>query len=197
MPTTWNPADKTGNTTLSNGNLTSAFSTTNDGVRSVYSDSAGKWYWEAIFTSGAGAGVGFANASAVLGTVWSTNGVNAVLYKNGSTYVNGVSQGVSITFLFRTFGIAIDFAAQRVWLKNVTDGGNWNNNVSADPATNVGGVNIAAIGSPLFALLAGGSNNWTANFGATAFAGTVPSGFTVGFGPAAASAAMARAMILA
>jgi len=67
MPTTWNPADKTGNTTLSNGNLTSAFSTTNDGVRSVYSDSAGKWYWEATFTTGSGAGVGFANASAVGG----------------------------------------------------------------------------------------------------------------------------------
>jgi len=196
MPTTWNPLDKTANATLSNGNLTVAFSGANGGVRSIYSESIGKWYWETTFNSGAAPAFGIANPSAILNTAWSTSGINAALYYNGSTYVNGVTQsGAGLTLLFKTFGIAVDFIAQRIWARNATDGGNWNNNVANNPATNVGGVNIAVLGTPLFAFAAsGGSNIWTANFGDTAFVGAVPSGFSVGFGP---TVSIGRAMILA
>jgi len=197
MPTTWNPLDKTANATLSNGNLTVAFSSANGGVRSIYSESIGKWYWETTFNSGSGPAFGIANSSAILNTAWSTNGVNAALYYNGSTYVNGVTQsGTGLTLLLsKTFGIAVDFIAQRIWARNATDGGNWNNNVANNPATNVGGVNIAVLGTPLFAFaVSGGLNTWTTNFGATAFVGAVPSGFSVGFGP---TVSIGRAMILA
>jgi hypothetical protein len=185
MPTTWNPSDKTAGTTLSNGDLTVVFTATGNGVRSIYSASAGKFYWEATFNSGSAPGIGFANASAVLSTVWATP-TNAAVAFNGSIYVNNVSQsGAGFTInLGHTVAVAIDLGAQRIWFRNVTTSGNWNNNVANDPATNVGGLNIAALGTPLFALLTGnGTANWTTNFGATTLAGAVPSGFTAGFGP--------------
>jgi len=198
MPTTWNPSDKTAGTTLSNGNLTVVFTATGNGVRSIYSDTAGKWYWEATFNSGTAPGIGFANASAALSTVWTTP-TNAVVAYNASIYVNNVSQGVAITVnTGNTMAVAIDLGAQRIWFRNVTLSGNWNNNVANNPATNVGGLNIAVLGTPLFALLAGtGAANWSTNFGATTLAGAVPSGFTAGYGPAAAAAAQVRVMVLA
>jgi len=199
MPTTWNPSDKTAGTTLSNGNLTVVFTATGNGVRSIYSDTAGKWYWEATYNSGSSQCIGFANASAVLSTVWTTS-TNAVVAYNGSIYVNNVSQsGAGFTILTgHTVAVAIDLGAQRIWFRNVTTSGNWNNNVANNPATNVGGLNIAVLGSPLFALLAGiGTANWSTNFGATTLVGAVPSGFTAGFGPAAAAATQARVMVLA
>ncbi len=180
--TTWNPSDKTAGTTLSNGNLTATFAGTGNGVRSVPGVSAGKWYWEVRFNTGPGPpGVGVANASATLGTVWSTP-TNAAVAYNGSTYVNNVlhgggSSGISI-IPAKTIAIAWDAGVQRLWFRNVTDGGNWNNNSSNNPATNVGGIDIAVLGSSLFALACGGSADWIANFGATAFAGAVPSGFS-------------------
>lgn len=198
-PTTWNPSDRTA-TTLSNGNL-STQATAAGGVRSVFSASTGKWYWEVLFVGGSGGAFGIANASAVLSTAWTTP-TNAALAYNGATYVNNVVQsgaGIAITGAGQTVGIALDLTALRIWFRNVTTAGNWNNSGTANPATNTGGLNITVLGTPLFAMVVTNATTLqtTADFGATAFVGAVPSGFESGFGGAAVASTQARAWIMA
>jgi hypothetical protein len=196
MPTTWSTTDKTA-TNLTNGDLT-ATGTGAGGVRSVYSASAGKFYWEVQFVAGAAPGLGIANAAAVLATVWNTP-TNAAAAFNASIYVNNVSQPGAAGIVISngtTICVALDIDAQRIWFRSGA-AGNWNNSGTANPATNTGGLNIAVLGVPLFALVCTlTSAQHTVNFGATAFVGTPPSGFTAGFGPAAAST-QARVMVLA
>jgi hypothetical protein len=80
-------------------------------------------------------------------------------------------------------GIAVDFTAKLFWIKNITFAQPWNNNVSADPATGVGGFSFSAINAgPYFvmAFMSGAVGMvWTANFGPTY---TIPGGKPVGYG---------------
>lgn len=198
VPTTWNPSDRTA-TTLSNGNL-STQATASGGVRSVFSVSSGKWYWEMTYTGGASGGFGVANASAVLSTAWTTP-TNAAVAYNGSTYVNNVSQagaGITISTIGTVVGVALDMGAKLIWFRSGA-AGNWNNSGTANPATGTGGLNITVLGSPLYALVVQNSTSFqsTTDFGATAFVGTPPSGFTAGFGPDVVATQSVRAMILA
>ena len=65
-PTTWNPADKDAGGALSGGNLT--YDGDTGIVRSVYSATAGKYYWEVTYpVSVAGQMVGVATSSASVG----------------------------------------------------------------------------------------------------------------------------------
>ena len=57
---TLNPLSNTG-VTLTQGNLTGAYSTNDANIRSTLSVSTGKWYWETKFTAGSGAVVGVCN----------------------------------------------------------------------------------------------------------------------------------------
>jgi hypothetical protein len=72
-----------------------------------------------------------------------------------------------------------------IWFRK--NGGLWNGNGTADPATNVNGATITGAtgggSSAAPALIFDGTSAeaYTANFGASAFAGTVPSGFTSGW----------------
>lgn len=52
IQTQWNAGDKGSNVTLSNGNLTAAYSTyTNSTVRADVGKASGKWYWEITIDS--------------------------------------------------------------------------------------------------------------------------------------------------
>jgi hypothetical protein len=67
-----------------------------------------------------------------------------------------------------------------VWFKK-QGGTNWNNSGTANPATGVGGLLLSGAGAIyLLGTLFGNTpgDTGTVNFGATAFIGTVPSGFT-------------------
>ena len=79
--------------------------------------------------------------------------------------------------------MAVDTISNKIWVKNITSGNNWNG-VSGDPAAGTGGIDVAA--------MAGGDENVgpcaqigydeagnaiTANFGATAYQQTPPVGF--------------------
>lgn len=80
-------------------------------------------------------------------------------------------------------GLAYDFATPLGWFKNITQGSDWNSSPSNDPATGVGGL-AATSGAlvPGVAFIASsGTAQITANFGASSFVGTVPSGFTSGW----------------
>lgn len=63
------------------------------------------------------------------------------------------------------------------------NGGPWNGDAAADPATGAGGVDISAVGAvALFPMVhTSGSGHQTFNFGNAPFAYSVPSGYTAGW----------------
>jgi hypothetical protein len=181
MATTWNPADLL-STTLSGGNLVAT--TTGPGaVRSTPGYSSGKYYWEytlGVFNNG-NSGVGVASSAAILSNVGSTATQAAFIYPDGTFYIHSATTGVS--FGARVAGdviaVALDVTGKLIWIR-VSPSGNWNGSGTANPATGVGGLSVSALTSPLH----GGfgcsitGQSMTVNFGASAFLGAVPAGFT-------------------
>ena len=175
---TWNPADKT-SVTLSNGDLT-AF-TSQGTVRSTIGKSSGKWYWEYSVTSTHpydGTTIqsfGVANLSSVLGSEigndangWAYSNLNAGLgYKENA--FSFVSYGSPIP-LTTNIGIALDMTAGtlKFYLDGVDQG------IAFSGLT---GTLYAGVGAQTQVV-----SNMTviANFGATAFAYSVPSGYNSG-----------------
>jgi hypothetical protein len=78
-----------------------------------------------------------------------------------------------------TMAIAMDFTNSKIWYKDLTRNSYWNDVSTDNPATNTGGSSWSPITGPLFpAVAVYNFDVQTVNFGATAFAGTVPSGFS-------------------
>lgn len=170
VPTTWNPADKDSGISLSAGDLT-ATSTTGGFVRSVFSASAGKHYCEFTFGGGAaGAAVGVANASADL--TWPGASPSGVMYDCDTGYVLSdattlATGGSNPTVL----GLLLDADTRK--FKLTLDGVDYGTEISIGFS---GSIYVAGgVGS-------GGAASVTANFGASSFAYTVPSGYEAGFG---------------
>jgi hypothetical protein len=185
--------------TLSNGNLTATSGSggTVDGAPSfsTTSHTSGKYYFEFVqnslnggYASGGVVGGGFFGAQPNYNGGSTTGGFNgAALWTNSGVYYNDVI-AISMSFPVGSIGgVAIDLTNKLAWFKNITAAGNWNANVSADPATGVGGLDVSAglTQSPFFACISvqpggGGSgiNVATVNFGGTAYTGTLPSGFS-------------------
>ena len=170
----WNPADKSAAVTLSNSNLTVTTSGNNTGARTTVAASSGKLYFE-ISSTGISGYIGLGLAAMPFNATTSAVGVAP---SSGWIQVNGASV-LNIGGLASTVSVAVDLDAKRIWFRSAPSG-NWNANATYNPATNVGGVDISALSGPLYpmvtALLA--SNNATANFGASAFSGAMPAGFT-------------------
>lgn len=182
--TTLNPSDKDGNLTLSNGDLTATLGTSAyANVRSVASASTGKKYWEYTATTiGGSIGAivqGVANGSAALNNFFGNDNNSVGWAGDGTVYRNGGgvatiqswAQGDTLCFSY-------DIDGGLIWFR--TNGGNWNNNVAANPALGLLGIDISALAAgPYFAALEGHTNGdvLTANFGGSAYAQTAPSGF--------------------
>lgn len=197
---TWD-SGQLSNATLSGGDLIATASGVG-GVRGQGTNRTGKWYWETTLTTlatSARLGIGWANTPP--STFNSTSNNAATLTAAGDISVNGsgtVTVGgvsTSVSFGARASGdlicIAVDLDAGLLWFR-VGAAGNWNNNAARNPATGAGGVSIASVVSgpaydwyPFVGMGATGGV-WTANFGASAFTGTVPSGFTSGWTTASA-----------
>lgn len=183
--TTWNPADTSANMTLSNGNLTATSTNFSVGTRAAAGLNSGKSYFEVTMANGAstadGIGIGLASASLAATLPVGTAGVAP-----NSIFVNGVSvlafPGITNGSII---GIAVDLTAQLIWFR-IAPSGNWNNSGTANPATGTGGVSISSISSgalyPIYQVGAATGHSATANFGASAFSGAVPSGFISGWG---------------
>jgi hypothetical protein len=158
-------------------------------------NSTGKWYFELITTvivSGNGS-VGIGNFSAgALGTA--TPSANTIqVFKSGNIWNNAVNTGLNIGALTTNsvVCVAVDLSTSLAWFR-LGAAGNWNGSAANNPATGVGGVSIAAWGRglgsnfyPSTGLGASGDKT-TANFGASAFTGAVPAGFTSGWTTATA-----------
>lgn len=181
--TTWNPADKSANLTLSGGNLTVTYtgSSGQSAVRSVASHSSGKLYYEHKITNGTAATdtTGIANSTAVLSNFVGSNLNGCGVAGDGHVYINGSAVATIQTWANGdTISIAVDIGGQLIWFR--TNAGNWNNNVSNDPATGVGGISISTLNAgPYFAAVgqAAATAAGTSDFGATAYAQSVPSGY--------------------
>jgi hypothetical protein len=194
-PTTFNPSDKESHITLSGGNLVATGTAGWTGsVRNTASKTSGKYYWECTATTFAQiqSGVGmFAGTVSIAQNVHSSvTGACGVIQNSGIVYVDGSSfftlGGVgssSVSFGTITsgtvIGIAVDLTAKLVWFR-LGAAGNWNNAAGRDPATGTGGIAIPNLGGSVASFPTvsfGGNDVITGNFGASAFAGTAPSGF--------------------
>lgn len=189
---TWNPADKAAGITLSNGNLTythAAGNNTNALVRATTSKSSGKWYYEDTFGSVADTDSWFCGfASGVLGTnfqlgstassVGYMRGIGGLVFFSGGVALSGLGEAAAD----EEVAMAIDVTTNKVWFK-VLPGGQWNgNNAAHDPGTALGGQAISAGGIttwfPAASTYSADGDFGTGNFGASAFAGVIPVGFT-------------------
>lgn len=178
---TWNPSDKTANATLSNGNLTMTNAAEGwNAARSTVSVTEGKWYWEITLTTDQDTATGTALSTAVLDNPfffntdgWAYNAANGNKRANGvdSAYGNATSDG-------DVMSIALDMDNGKLWWGI---NGTWQ--ASGDPAAGTNAAFTTGIaGTRQYACDAGYPNgsNRTANFGATAFAHAVPTGFNAG-----------------
>jgi hypothetical protein len=200
--TAFDPAHLGTALTLSNSNLTATNSTfAFNNARSVASHSIGKFYFEVTLTTSAfgGDAVGIANASEVLNGSAAGSSSNSVGWEfpansTGNVTINGTAIGTAAGNAGEAgdiVGIAVDLTAGLIWFKfqfvvNVGINTNWNNSGTANPATGVGGFPLNGVtplnAGPYFAFvsLAQSTDQYTANFGATAYAATgtgAPSGF--------------------
>jgi hypothetical protein len=184
----WDPAT-IANGTLSNGNLT--FSNTggasaDQGARVAASKTTGKYYFELTITTLAGGGntgIGVCTTASTY-TAMGNNATTGVEHftASGNIWSNGSPSGSSLAGRASgdKIGIAIDLDNRMAWFR-VAPAGNWNGSGTANPATNTGGVTIPAGAMvPVCTFNVGGSV-FLANFGASTFAGAVPSGFTSGW----------------
>lgn len=182
--TTWNPADKTAGMTLTNNNLTTSSSISNSGVRSIKGVSAGKYYVEftATWLSGS-TSVGVGIASTLFSAV-PTNQCSVLL--TGNINLNGSNTGKTLGALGAgaVIGMALDASGKLIWFRKGA-AGLWLGSAGADPAAGIGGQDISAIAAgALFCWISQGSSTGevtVANFGASAFVGAVPSGYTAGW----------------
>lgn len=180
----WNPSDKSASVVLSNGDLWAYASAANQGVRGKV-PAANKFYFEVTNSGGFSGNTGIATATANLTTI-AINGIGGAVCNanNGAIWINNTTAQASLGAIANgdVLCVAVDRTNQRIWFRK--NGGIWNNNASADPATNVGGLNISALFASVppypFAGfgIAGVNKNQVANFGASAFAQAIPSGFS-------------------
>ena len=177
---TWNPSDIAGSIILSNGNLTSDINS-QGGARSTIGKSSGKWYWEigvGINVDDGGdtvSGIGVMTGTAYLGNEVGNFGADEWGYnmKGGLSFkeTNGIFTAYGSAFgNGNILGIALDMDNGTIEL--------YNNGTSQGLAfSGLSGTIYAGVGSQSQV-----NAHWivTANFGASAFAYSVPSGYNSG-----------------
>jgi hypothetical protein len=181
------------NTTLSGGNLIASHSNSSGGGARTNS---GLYYFEVTLTALNAITSGIALLKSA-GAYNSGLADNTVLYVGngggtsfGAIFANTGSTGFALGSLSGspTIGVAVDFTHIKIWFR-IAPSGNWNGGGTADPATNTGRADISgAVGGgasagPVVNFAGNSSEAVTFNFGASAFVGTVPSGFTSGWPP--------------
>lgn len=183
--TTFNPLTTV--QTLSNGNLTVTFSNVCKGyAQTVTSYSTGKKYAEVSVVTSVGAyavDAGILNSSVTGGCSQLGLDTNsgAVFSGDPGFYINNSIVGSTVTYAQADLlGIAVDIPDKLIWYQD--NGGNWNGNASSNPANGSGdccGVSFASISGPYFfgITLANATDSMTANFGATSYAHTPPTGY--------------------
>lgn len=166
--TVWDPAVKSTNTILHWDYLTLSTNGARGFVRSQYKVTTGKWYAEIQRVSNTDSNPGIVSASeSVANYVGQTS--QSIGMGAGTVYRNGSAVATSAIGL-GWIGIAVDATAREVRFFN--------------GSSTTGAVSIPWSGDIYLAggNDVGGAANMVLNAGQSAFAWTVPSGFTAGFG---------------
>lgn len=170
VSTTWNPATKSANITLTNGNLTSANTVANGCAVATVSKVTGKWYFEVTITGGS-VHIGLMNSSdAPSGFSYLGEG-NAVGWaNNGNVWAAaGVITSAPTYTIGDRIGIAYDGGTGiMTGYKNGVSVGALNSGMNGQTWFPSVGINVA-------------SAHGTANFGNTIFPSGVPSGYNYGW----------------
>lgn len=186
---TFSLSDKTGGLNLSGGNLTaSATSGTFEGARTTAGKSTGLCYYEFTVQSLTSVSwfVGYSAAGSTLlipglvdsnaGFSWSSDGR---YFADGNDFGTAAFGGAGfVPSTSSVNAVALNRSAKHVWFR--VNGGNWNNSGTANPATDTGGLSYVAAGVlfPHVSTSQTSGTTATFNFGATAFNGSVPAGFS-------------------
>jgi len=180
--TIWNSADKAAGISLSGGNLVATMTSNNqyDAVRSVVGVSSGKWYWEITFTHVdlTWVYIGVGTSSEILTYPGDTT-EGYGYYANGGTKWNSSSSPYGSGYTEPDIiGTALDMDNGKLWWSK---NGIWQ--IGGDPAADFNEA-FSGLSGTFYAMV--GLNKvttvMTANFGASAFSYSVPSGFTAGLG---------------
>lgn len=189
--TAFDPSNTGALSTLSGGNLIVTANGAGGGSaygnsRSIASHSTGKYYCEISFTNNGGSdaniqvGVGTTSTSLTTYMGFDANQSIGDFAVFTNLYLSGGATGtVSTWTVSNVVSTAVDIGAGLYWQR--VNGGNWNASGTANPATGTGGISFSAITPPVYffvSLAQGtGGTSATANFGASAYSYTPPSGF--------------------
>ena len=191
----WNTNDKSSSITLANVDKKATIaSATASGVRSStlhLNGDTGAFYAEFVIDdalSGSNPSVGIRSTSGVPGT--SSAPYVTVAGNNGNILLNGSATGSTFGVAFATgdvLCIAWNSGTERIWFR--LNGGNWNNDGSANPATSTNGIDISVAEGLYLGLYFQGaiaSRAVTIRTEAAEYTQTPPSGFTSWMGEALA-----------
>jgi trimeric autotransporter adhesin len=162
---TWNPSDKNSDFVLSNGNLTALVSGATTGIaRATVGKSTGKWYWEVKPAAGSFTMFGVAQAGHSLSAyVGST--IRSYYNFNGNKYDTATTAYGASYSSTDTVGVALDMDSGTLTF--------YKNGVSQGTAF----TGLTGTWYPSVTAMGDAGDGGTANFGATAFTHTPPSGF--------------------
>ena len=179
----WNDNDKTADITLSNNDKTATGTTTTSYVRSTQTQAneiTGKFYAEfRVDVRTSSSATALVPVSSVIST--GTN-IADVALSSGAIRIDGNPTGVSLGSAFAAGDVvcmAWDAGAEIIWWRK--NGGNWNNNSSADPATSANGISISTFPTGNYALRfrgAAAAEAVTIRTELAEYTQSVPSGFT-------------------
>jgi hypothetical protein len=173
---TFNPSDKSTGIDLTNGNLTATSNTTGwRGVRANHSKSSSKWYWEITVGTLSNQSNGIATSGVNLDPAGNFNDATTdtvYIYNSDGTKSKGGASGATYA-AGAVIGVALNLITGKIWFaKNNT----WQ--ASGDP---VAGTNEAytVVAGTFYSLFGSGTATEavTADFGATAFTYTPPTGY--------------------
>jgi len=143
----WNPSDKSSVYDLSNNNKRVTLNTSDSAdnlVRSTTSYSTGKRHFgfKIGSTSGTQFGVGYVSAAYSVDGRYLGDGIRSLgFFQTGEVYAFAGLVGTVASYgVNDAIDFEVDFDNELVWI--AVNGGNWNNNGSADPASGTGGLDV-------------------------------------------------------
>lgn len=200
--TTWNPSDKTGNVTLSSGNLVATWNDAGSnpfGVRATVPIGTGKYYFEIACGDNLSAirGVGLIKSTANIASPSAnlSDNVDAVTARSQSGWV--VLAGAAVGNYGNTstkgashyFRVAVDGTAKKIWFVSFDDSAwcagdanLWRGAAGGsvgDPAAGTNGLDFSSLTGTLYPFCFGATNGqvFTARFKSSSWVRSAPSGF--------------------
>lgn len=179
---TWNPSDAAAGFSFSGGNLIATKGGSWSSARATLGKASGKHYFEVtinalcdgcVMVGAMTSAASLSNWMAASSGGWGVHGNTTVLLKHHNGSYSSISGGTLTNG--QVVSVAVDLDADKIWW---AINGNW---FEGDPSTGSGGSYSNLSGTIFPALSISVDMTVTANFGASSFAYSVPSGFNSGW----------------